>query len=61
MLSAILQFKRDTMSIPGISAGTGPAAFVVGGVIMVLLGFAVGWVLVVTGGALSAFWALKFK
>ena len=50
------------MNILGLSAGTGPAAAILGGVVLYILGEqALGLILVVAGIGLSLFWAARFK
>ena len=50
------------MSITSLSAGTGPAAFVLTGVVLYLAGqTSLGIMLFLAGGGLSLFWALRFK
>ncbi len=48
--------------LPGLSAGTGPAAAILGGVVLFLSGHETPGVLVAAlGFLLSFFWAINFK
>lgn len=50
------------MNIPGLSAGTGPAALVlVGGVLYLFEERGLDLVLIIAGIALSLIWAARFK
>lgn len=50
------------MSITSLSAGTGPAALVLAGVLVYLAGHTdLGVMLFIGGAGLSFFWALRFK
>ena len=49
-------------SLTSLSAGTGPAALVLAGVVLFLAGHtALGVMLFIGGAGLSFFWALRFK
>ena len=48
------------MAITSLSAGTGPAAAIIGGVALVLYGINAGWYLIFGGIGLSAIWRLRF-
>ncbi len=49
------------MSFPSLSAGTGPAAFVLVGGLLVAASITAGWYLIVAGFVLSALWAVRFR
>lgn len=50
------------MSITSLSAGTGPAALVLAGVVLFMAGhMGLGIILFIGGTGLSFFWALRFK
>ena len=50
-----------SMNLPGLSAGTGPAAAILIGGVLAFNGHALGIPILLGGFGLSAFWALKFK
>jgi hypothetical protein len=48
------------MGISALSAGTGPAAAIIGGVALLLYGIGAGWYLIFGGIGLSVLWKLRF-
>lgn len=49
------------VKIMNLSAGTGPAAGIVGGVALLTLGISAGWYLIAGGFGLSVMWAVVRK
>lgn len=49
------------MSLPAISAGTGPAAAIIVGGLLLFTGNSLGILLIAAGFVLSALWALRFR
>jgi hypothetical protein len=43
----------------GLSAGTGPAAGILIGGLMIMAGNAIGWIVLIAGFGISALWAIR--
>lgn len=49
------------MNINSLSAGSGPAAAILIGGLLIFMNQPIGWLMIVAGLGLSLFWALKFR